>query len=97
MLQQGIQFSIVNVKKINSDDISLYNQIKQYSNFPTFPQLYIAGKFIGGVDIVQELIENGELLSILQTEAPKALCHLPKSQKCVTVCLLYSVYYNIVI
>ena len=35
--------------------------IKRYSNWPTIPQVYINGKFVGGCDIVRELYESGEL------------------------------------
>ncbi len=89
LLQQGIQFSIVDVKKINSENSTLYNQIKQYSNFPTFPQLYIAGKFIGGVDITQEMTENGELLSIVRNETPKSICTFSNDNATVLVCFFH--------
>lgn len=39
--------------------------IKQYSNWPTIPQLYIKGEFIGGCDIVREMYESGELQQML--------------------------------
>ena len=38
--------------------------IKQFSNWPTIPQLYVKGEFIGGCDIVREMAENGELEQI---------------------------------
>ena len=41
--------------------------IKRYSNWPTIPQVYVDGKFIGGCDIVRELHERGELKKILDT------------------------------
>ena len=40
--------------------------IKEYSNWPTIPQLYINGEFVGGSDIVGEMYQNGELLKLLQ-------------------------------
>jgi len=40
--------------------------IKQFSNWPTIPQLYINGKFVGGCDIVKELFENGELKKLIE-------------------------------
>jgi monothiol glutaredoxin len=43
--------------------------IKQYSNWPTIPQLYIRGEFVGGSDIVMEMFENGELQKKLSGEA----------------------------
>jgi monothiol glutaredoxin len=44
---------------------------KEYSNWPTYPQLYVDGKFIGGCDIVKELHESGELARELGTAAAK--------------------------
>ena len=41
--------------------------IKRYSNWPTIPQVYVDGKFIGGCDIIRELHERGELKKILDT------------------------------
>lgn len=41
--------------------------IKDYSNWPTIPQLYIAGEFIGGTDILSEMHEKGELIEVLKT------------------------------
>ena len=56
----------VNFKGINVlDDQNLRQGIKEYSDWPTIPQLYIKGEFIGGCDIVKELFENGELQNIL--------------------------------
>ncbi|XP_020791423.1 glutaredoxin 3 isoform X1 [Boleophthalmus pectinirostris] len=43
--------------------------LKTYSNWPTYPQLYVKGELIGGLDIVKELKENGELKSVLQGES----------------------------
>lgn len=40
--------------------------IKQYANWPTIPQLYVNGEFIGGSDIVTEMYQNGELQKLLQ-------------------------------
>jgi monothiol glutaredoxin len=40
--------------------------IKQYANWPTIPQLYINGEFIGGSDIVTEMYQNGELQTLLK-------------------------------
>jgi monothiol glutaredoxin len=42
-------------------DQELREGIKRYSNWPTIPQVYIDGKFVGGCDIIRELYENGEL------------------------------------
>ena len=40
--------------------------IKQYANWPTIPQLYVNGEFVGGSDIVSEMYQNGELQKLLQ-------------------------------
>ena len=47
-------------------DNELREGIKKYSNWPTIPQVYINGKFIGGCDITRELYETGELQKIIQ-------------------------------
>ena len=39
--------------------------LKEFSNWPTYPQLYVGGKFVGGCDIVNELEEDGELAEVL--------------------------------
>ena len=56
----------VNFKGINVlDDNEIREGIKEYSDWPTIPQLYIKKKFVGGCDIVKEMFENGELQKIL--------------------------------
>jgi monothiol glutaredoxin len=44
--------------------------IKDYSNWPTIPQLYVKGEFIGGCDIVSEMFQSGELKTLLAEKAP---------------------------
>ena len=57
----------VNFKGINVlEDESLRQGIKDFSDWPTIPQLYIKGEFIGGCDIVKEMFEKGELKSLLE-------------------------------
>ena len=56
-----VQYSCMNI----FEDMELANAIKEYSNWPTTPQLYVDGELIGGCDIVEELDSNGELESIL--------------------------------
>ena len=46
-------------------DESLRQGIKDYSNWPTIPQLYVKGEFIGGSDIMNEMFESGELKALL--------------------------------
>ena len=50
-----------------SDDALRVN-IKEYSNWPTIPQLYVRGEFIGGADIVHEMADSGELTRILHAK-----------------------------
>ncbi len=52
-------------------DPAVRDGIKKYSNWPTIPQVFINGKFIGGCDIVHELHEQGELSSLLKTAFEK--------------------------
>jgi monothiol glutaredoxin len=47
------------------DDEEVRQGIKQFSNWPTIPQLYISGEFIGGSDIMSEMNESGELKTLL--------------------------------
>ena len=48
-------------------DPEVRDQIKVHSNWPTIPQVYIDGKFVGGCDIVRELYETGELETIVRS------------------------------
>ena len=53
------------VKTVNVlEDTEIRNGIKDYSQWPTIPQLYVKGEFIGGSDIMMELYENGELQQV---------------------------------
>ena len=57
----------VNFKGVNVlEDEKLRQGIKEFSDWPTIPQLYIKGEFIGGCDIVKEMFEKGELQSKLK-------------------------------
>ena len=57
----------VNFKGINVlEDETLRQGIKDYSDWPTIPQLYIKGEFIGGCDIVKDMFEKGELKKFLE-------------------------------
>ena len=57
----------VNFKGINVlEDESLRQGIKDYSDWPTIPQLYVKQEFIGGCDIVKEMFEKGELKKLLK-------------------------------
>jgi monothiol glutaredoxin len=50
-------------------DAEIRQGIKQYSDWPTIPQLYVKGEFVGGSDIMMEMFENGELQQLLSAEA----------------------------
>ena len=56
----GVDFKDINVL----DDVSVRDGIKAYSNWPTIPQLYVKGEFIGGCDIVREMFQAGELQTL---------------------------------
>ena len=60
----GVKFGSVNVLDSNE----MREGIKVFSNWPTIPQLYVKGEFIGGCDIVKEMFESGELLELLNTK-----------------------------
>lgn len=49
------------------EDAEIRQGIKQYANWPTIPQLYVNGEFVGGSDIVTELYQSGELQKMLQS------------------------------
>lgn len=53
----GVAFHSVNVL----EDMEIRQGIKEFSNWPTIPQLYVKGEFLGGCDIVREMFESGEL------------------------------------
>ena len=50
------------------EDPAIREGIKEYSNWPTIPQLYVKGEFIGGSDIMMEMYESGELQQVLGTK-----------------------------
>lgn len=59
----GVQFKGINVL----EDDAIRQGIKDYSDWPTIPQLYVKGEFVGGCDIIREMYETGELLEMLNT------------------------------
>ncbi len=67
--------AILNHLKLNFIDINILESeemrqgIKDYTDWPTIPQLYIKGTFIGGCDIVREMFENGELQILLKEKS----------------------------
>ncbi len=60
----GVKFNSINVLDSNE----MREGIKQFSNWPTIPQLYIKEEFVGGCDIVKEIYESGELLQLLNSK-----------------------------
>jgi monothiol glutaredoxin len=58
----GVSYKGLNV--LESDD--LREGIKSYSNWPTIPQLYVKGEFVGGCDIIREMFQAGELQGLLK-------------------------------
>ncbi len=59
----GVEFADVNVLA----DAEIRQGIKDYSDWPTIPQLYVKGEFVGGCDIVTEMMLSGELDTLLET------------------------------
>ena len=60
----GVAYKGLNV--LESDD--LRDGIKSYTNWPTIPQLYVKGEFVGGCDIIREMFQAGELQDLLKTK-----------------------------
>ena len=63
----GVPFKTANVL----EDAELREGIKQFSNWPTIPQLYVKGEFVGGCDIITEMFQSGELTSLLEEKGIK--------------------------
>ena len=59
----GVKFRGINVL----EDENIREGIKAYSDWPTIPQLYVKGEFVGGCDIIREMYESGELTEMFQT------------------------------
>ncbi len=57
----GVEFSTVNIL----DDPAIRQGMKEYSEWPTFPQLYVNKKFVGGADIVRDMYTSGELQKLV--------------------------------
>ena len=63
----GVDTKAVKTVNVLEDD-GIRQGIKEYSNWPTIPQLYVKGEFIGGSDIMMEMYESGELVQALGTK-----------------------------
>lgn len=57
LTQHGVEYKDVNVL----DDFDIREGVKEFTNWPTIPQLYVNGEFVGGCDIIMELERKGEL------------------------------------
>jgi len=66
--QLGVSFKDINVL----EDNDLRQGVKDFTNWPTIPQLYVKGEFVGGCDIIREMYESGELQSLLDDKGIKA-------------------------
>ncbi|CCG85169.1 Monothiol glutaredoxin-5 [Taphrina deformans PYCC 5710] len=60
--EEGIRYGFFNILADND----VRQGLKEFSDWPTFPQLYVGGEFVGGLDVVREMIENGEMTSVLE-------------------------------
>ena len=64
----GVEFTGINIL----EDEELRSGIKQFSNWPTIPQLYVKGEFVGGCDIVREMFQAGELQKLFDEKGVSA-------------------------
>jgi len=64
LTHMGVKFKGIDVLA----DPALRQGVKDFSSWPTIPQLYVKGEFVGGCDIVREMFESGELKDLLQTK-----------------------------
>ena len=64
LVAEGVSYTTHDV--LSDDELRI--NIKEYSNWPTIPQLYVKGEFIGGADIVHEMYDSGELSRVLQPQ-----------------------------
>ena len=73
----GIDYKGVNVLTSNE----LRQGIKDYSNWPTIPQLYVKGEFVGGCDIVKEMQQSGELATLLKDKGVRTTAQTPAAKQ----------------
>ena len=64
----GVPFQSYNIL----DDMELRQGLKDFSNWPTFPQLYVKGELVGGCDIIREMYQSGELQQLLAEKGIEA-------------------------
>jgi len=70
----GIDYKGVNVL----ENMDIRQGVKEYSNWPTIPQLYVKGEFVGGCDIIREMFQEGELQTLL-TDKGVPVAEVPQS------------------
>ena len=63
----GTDFHAVNI----FEDLELRDELKRFSNWPTYPQLYVKGELIGGCDIAMQMLQNGELKQLIDDATSK--------------------------
>ena len=71
MTTLGVKFKGINVL----EDADIRDGIKSFSNWPTIPQLYVKGEFVGGCDIVKEMYESGELQQLMAEKGVPTQTH----------------------
>lgn len=64
LLKESGAKNLVTVNVLEDDDVR--QAVKEYANWPTIPQLYIKGQFVGGSDILTEMYQSGELQTLLK-------------------------------
>ncbi len=64
VLKQAGVTNLVTVNVLEDDDVR--QSVKEFANWPTIPQLYVNGQFVGGSDIIMEMFQSGELQSLLK-------------------------------
>ena len=64
LTHMGVPFKTANVL----EDMELREGIKQFSQWPTIPQLYVKGEFVGGCDIITEMFQDGELETLFKQQ-----------------------------
>jgi monothiol glutaredoxin len=64
LTHMGVPFQTANVL----EDAELREGIKSFSQWPTIPQLYVKGEFVGGCDIISEMFQNGELETLMKEQ-----------------------------
>lgn len=69
LAQTGVQFKDINVL----EDNDIRQGIKDFSDWPTIPQLYVKSEFVGGCDIIREMYETGELQTLMNDKGVKTV------------------------